>query len=79
MFRRILISFIIFQLCCAKKRKRSGFIPDMDGSKIVLRSDNGILNMKVFEIFSGVKLQLLTGFITNKVCTLKQLKDCEPE
>ena len=46
------MSFVIFQLCCAKKRKGSGFVPDMDGSKIVLQSDNGILNMKVFEIFS---------------------------
>ena len=39
---------LVFKLCAARKRKRDRNNDDIDGSKVVLRSNDGIMNMEVF-------------------------------
>ena len=41
-------NMLVFKLCAARKRKRDRNDDDIDGSKVVLRSTDGIMNMEVF-------------------------------
>ena len=43
---------LVFYLCAARKRKREGKGDDIDSSKVVLRSTDGIMNMEVFLMIS---------------------------
>ena len=41
-------NMLVFKLCAARKRKCDRNDDDIDGSKVVLRSNDGIMNMEVF-------------------------------
>ena len=45
-------NMLVFKLCAARKRKRDRNDDDIDGSKVVLRSNDGIMNMEVFLMIS---------------------------
>ena len=41
-------NMLVFKMRAARKRKRDRNDDDIDGSKVVLRSNDGIMNMKAF-------------------------------
>ena len=45
-------NMLVFKLCAARKRKRDRNDDDIDASKVVLRSNDGIMNMEVFLMIS---------------------------
>ena len=59
-------SFLYYFSCTAKKRRCNSKAVDIDGSKVVLGSDKGIMNMKVFFEFLLHNICITSDYVSNK-------------